>query len=64
MESIFNELATQSKEDDWADVVATTEKNRIDQNEIENEENPEFELIHKKKKKKKKSNNIIDLKQS
>ncbi|CAF2155679.1 unnamed protein product [Rotaria magnacalcarata] len=61
MESIFDELATQSKEDDWADVVATIEKNRIDQNEIENEENPEFELIHKKKKK---SNNIIDLKQS
>ncbi|CAF2067611.1 unnamed protein product [Rotaria magnacalcarata] len=61
MESIFNELATQSKEDDWAAVVATIEKNRIDQNEIENEENPDFELIHKKKKK---SNNIIDLKQS
>ncbi|CAF3475451.1 unnamed protein product [Rotaria socialis] len=60
MESIFNELATQSKEDDWADVVANIEKNRLGQNEIENEENPDFELIHKKKK----NNNIFDLKQS
>ena len=60
IESVFTDLSLHAKEDDWAQIVANQEKNRVSNDDLENEENPDFDLIRKKNDK----CSLIDLKQT
>ncbi|CAF4698270.1 unnamed protein product, partial [Rotaria sp. Silwood2] len=60
MESLFNQFSVDMKDNEWAEIVANKEKNNIWSGEIEREDNPDFNIIHKRKKK----NTFIDLKQT
>ncbi|CAF5085131.1 unnamed protein product, partial [Rotaria sp. Silwood1] len=59
-ESLFNELSLNMKDNDWAEIVANREKDSIWSREIEQEDDPDFNVIHKSKNK----NTFIDLKQT
>ncbi|CAF4586714.1 unnamed protein product, partial [Rotaria sp. Silwood2] len=59
-ESLFNELSLNMKDNEWAEIVANKEKNNIWSREVEEEDNPNLNVIHKSKKK----NTFIDLKQT
>ena len=60
MESLYNQLSSTMKEDDWAEIVANKEKQNSWSTEIEKEDNPDFNIIHKKKN----TNTSVDLKQT
>ncbi|CAF3527811.1 unnamed protein product [Rotaria sp. Silwood2] len=60
MESLFNQLSVDMKDNEWAEIVANKEKDNIWSGEIEREDNPDFNIIHKRKNK----NTFIDLKQT
>ncbi|CAF1331247.1 unnamed protein product [Rotaria sordida] len=59
-ESLFNELSLSMKDNEWAEIVANKEKHSIWSKEIEQDDNPDFNIIHKSKNK----NTFIDLKQT
>jgi hypothetical protein len=59
MESLFNQLTTDMKDDEWAEIVANKEQPDAWTTEIEHEDNPDFNIIHKRKNK----STFIDLKQ-
>ncbi|CAF1332421.1 unnamed protein product [Rotaria sordida] len=59
-ESLFNELSLNMKDNEWAEIVANKEKHSTWSREIEQEDNPDFNIIHKRKNK----NTFIDLKQT
>ncbi|CAF2866624.1 unnamed protein product, partial [Rotaria sp. Silwood2] len=60
VESLFNELSLNLKDNDWAEIVANKEKHNTWSREIEQEENPDFNMIHKTKNK----NSFVDIKQT
>lgn len=60
MESVFNDLSTKTKEDDWAEIVANKEKTSTLNDDLQNEENPDFDIVRKNTNK----TTGIDLKQS
>ncbi|CAF2946327.1 unnamed protein product [Rotaria sp. Silwood2] len=60
MESLFNQLSVDMKDNEWAEIVANKEKDNIWSGEIELEDNPDFNILHKRKNK----NTFIDLKQT
>ncbi|CAF2086322.1 unnamed protein product [Rotaria magnacalcarata] len=60
MMSLFNESTENVKEDEWSEIVANLEKNQIYSREIEQEDNPDFNTIHKSKHK----NTFIEMKQT
>ena len=60
VESLFNQLSTDAKEDDWAAIVAKKGINDIWYKEIEAEDNPDFNRMHNKQRK----NTFIDMKQT
>ena len=60
IESVFTDLSLHAKEDDWAQIVANEEKKRMSNDDLENEENPDFDLIRKKNDK----SSLTDLKQT
>ncbi|CAF5183517.1 unnamed protein product, partial [Rotaria sp. Silwood1] len=59
-ESLFNQLSVDMKDNEWAEIVANKEKDNIWSGDIEREDNPDFNIIHKGKNK----NTFIDLKQT
>ncbi|CAM4767382.1 unnamed protein product [Rotaria magnacalcarata] len=59
-ESLFNQLSLNLKDNEWAEIVANKESNNGWSREIEQEENPDFNVIHKAKNK----NTFIDMKQT
>ena len=59
-ETLFNELSLNMKNDEWAEIVSSKEKDSTWSREIEQEDNPDFNVIHKRKNK----NIFVDLKQT
>ncbi|CAF4590297.1 unnamed protein product, partial [Rotaria sp. Silwood2] len=60
MESLFNQLSGDMKDNEWAEIVANKEKDNTWSGEIGREDNPDFNIIHERKNK----NTFIDLKQT
>ncbi|CAF1383790.1 unnamed protein product [Adineta steineri] len=60
IESLYNQLSLDMKENEWAEIVANKEKENAWSREIEEEDNPDFNIIHTKKNK----NTSVDLKQN
>ncbi|CAF1381764.1 unnamed protein product [Rotaria magnacalcarata] len=59
-ESLFNQLSLTLKDNDWVEIVANKESNNIWSREIEQEENPDFNVMYKTKNK----NTFSDMRQT
>ncbi|CAF1600641.1 unnamed protein product [Rotaria magnacalcarata] len=59
-ESLFYELSLNMKDNEWAEIVANKEKNNLWSGEIEQEDNPDFSVIHKTTS----ENSFVEMKQT
>ncbi|CAF4337644.1 unnamed protein product, partial [Adineta steineri] len=60
IESLYSQLSLDMRENEWAEIIANKEKKSAWSREIEEEDNPDFNIIHTKKNK----NTSVDLKQN